>query len=112
MVSRSTHSRFWWRRSEGRPEVGSRCRAKERNRRHGQQRAGRQHDGAFDGVLQLPHVPGPLVPAQRLDDPVFDPVDVLPGTLAVLFQEVLDQHGNVVAPSRSGGISIGMTFRR
>ena len=60
--------------------------------------AGREHDRALDGVLELAHVARPVGRLQRLEHAGLHAVDALAGALRVLRDEVIDEHRDVLAP--------------
>src|SRR6185369_12907464 len=56
---------------------------------------GTHQHGALNHVVQLPHVPRPQVLSQRIERLGREAHDRPPVTLAMQFQKVLGQHGNV-----------------
>src|SRR2546428_589633 len=55
-----------------------------------------QHHGPLDHVLQLAHVPWPVVGLKQLHRLLVDGADALPGLLGVALDQIFDQNGNVV----------------
>ena len=82
----------------GKPRGRRRRGAEQRDRAACNHGARREHHGALDRVLELAHVARPVVLLQRLHHLVVHLLDVLAGPLRVLFDEVIDQHGDVFAP--------------
>src|SRR5450759_3631337 len=61
-------------------------------------RAGREHHGALDGVLELADVARPVGGLERFQHARLDAVDPLARALRVLADEMIDQQRDVVAP--------------
>jgi len=67
------------------------------------ERAGRHEDGAFNGMIELAHIAGPLMREQGLDGLRLEAADVFAVTGAMLREKVSGKGGDLVAAFTDGG---------
>lgn len=72
----------------------------------------RQHGGAVDGVLEFPHVAGPVVALEQLQRLWLDTQPLQPQAEPAAFAKITSQQGNVTGALAQRRAWIGNTLSR